>query len=432
MPSIVPHRPDPARVNLQVCEFTLNNGMRVVVNPDDSAPGVAINLWYRVGSGDEVPGATGFAHLFEHLMFAGSAQVASGEHLAIIQAMGGSANATTGFDRTNYFETVAPGGLEMALWLEADRMASLNVNQQNLDTQREVVREEKRQRYDNVPYGDQLELLLRLNFPETHPYRHPTIGSMADLDAAVLDDIRAFHTRWYQPSQAIMSLAGAITTSRAEQLADRYFGGLGSQPRPRQPATPVLPPHNGIPEMVVKRDLPRAMIAMCWRTPPVDHPDRNALDLALEILGGNQSARLHRALTRDNELAEAVGAYDFGLCRGTSLTVLSARNRDQVETGQIADTIIATITELAEHGPSEAEMLRAKVSTERQWFSMMAPVDERADYLSFSTVHFNDPQRINTELATISDLTCSDIQRVAASWLAPQASAILRYERRPA
>ncbi|NLA30139.1 MAG: insulinase family protein, partial [Propionibacterium sp.] len=178
------------RLHYPVDDITLDNGLRVLTNPDPMAPGVAVNLWYRVGSADERPGATGFAHLFEHLMFAGSAHVASGEHLATIQSVGGSANATTSFDRTNYFETVGPQALELALWLEADRMGSLDVDEQNLQTQRDVVKEEKRQRYDNVPYGDQLELLLRLNFPENHPYAHPAIGSMADLDAATLNDVQ--------------------------------------------------------------------------------------------------------------------------------------------------------------------------------------------------------------------------------------------------
>ncbi|MGI5951992.1 MAG: M16 family metallopeptidase, partial [Brooklawnia sp.] len=193
-----------------VDDSRLDNGLRVLVNPDPQAPGVAVNLWYRVGSADEPEGATGFAHLFEHLMFAGSANVASGEHLATVQAVGGSANATTSFDRTNYFETLGPEALELALWLEADRMASLNVDQVNLDTQREVVKEEKRQRYDNVPYGDMLELLLQLNFPAGHPYDHPAIGSMADLDAATLADVQQFYQRWYQPSGAVLTLSGPI------------------------------------------------------------------------------------------------------------------------------------------------------------------------------------------------------------------------------
>ncbi len=186
MPAIATH--------YELVEHRLDNGLRVVVNPDPVSPAVAVNIWYQVGSRDEVRGRTGFAHLFEHLMFQGSAQVASGEHLAAVQAVGGTANATTSFDRTNYYDTVPPHALDLALWLEAERMASLAVTQANLDNQRDVVLEEKRQRYDNTPYGDLLELLLAHNFPEGHPYAHPTIGSMPDLMAAPLDWVQDFHT----------------------------------------------------------------------------------------------------------------------------------------------------------------------------------------------------------------------------------------------
>ncbi|MEZ5202716.1 MAG: pitrilysin family protein, partial [Micropruina glycogenica] len=186
-------------VHYPLHQATLDNGLRVIVNPDPSVPVVAVNLWYDVGSRDERPGRTGLAHLFEHLMFEGSANVTSGEHLATVQSVGGSANATTWFDRTNYFETVPTGALDLALWLEADRLASLQVTQHNLDNQRDVVMEEKRQRYDNVPYGDVMLHLVQLTFPADHPYGHPTIGSMDDLAAATLDDAKAFFATHYAP-----------------------------------------------------------------------------------------------------------------------------------------------------------------------------------------------------------------------------------------
>ena len=177
-----------------IAEHTLPNGLRVVVNEDHSVPAVAVNLWVDVGSRHEVPGRTGFAHLFEHLMFQGSAHVASGEHFAELMSHGGRLNATTWFDRTNYFETVPKGAYELALWMEADRHGKLlqALTQENLDNQRDVVKEEKRQRYDNVPYGDVLIHLVGLTFPAGHPYAHPTIGSMDDLAAADLDDVRGF------------------------------------------------------------------------------------------------------------------------------------------------------------------------------------------------------------------------------------------------
>lgn len=414
-------------IDYEIDDRRLGNGLRVLVNPDPLAPGIAVNLWYRVGSGDEQPGATGFAHLFEHLMFAGSANVASGEHLEAIQAVGGSANATTSFDRTNYFETVGPHALELALWLEADRMASLNVDQANLDTQREVVKEEKRQRYDNVPYGDQLQLLLELNFPDAHPYHHPAIGSMPDLDAATLDDVQAFYRTWYQPTGAVLTLAGPITPDQGLDLADRYFGGLPGIDVPARQAAPPLPAHHSSPELVVVRDVPRPVLHTCWRTPQLTHPDRTPLDLAVALLAEGQSSRLYRELVREAELAEGVGSFDLGLARGTSIAVVSARAREGVALEAIEERVLAAVADLAGNGPADAELARAKAAYERQWLEALAPVEDRADQLGFFATHFDDPSRINRELDDIEQVTSDDIQRVVARWLQPEQRATLRY-----
>ena len=238
----------PLPVDYPVTEHTLDNGLRVVLSHDPGSPGVAVNLWYRVGSGDEAPGATGFAHLFEHLMFCGSDHVANSEHLSLVQKVGGTANATTSFDRTNYFQTVPVGAAELMLWLEADRMRSLDVSKVNLDTQREIVKEEKRQRYDNVPYGDVLPLMLELNFPGSHPYGHPTIGSMADLQAASLDQVAQFYGRWYSPANALLTVVGPIPDAEMLAMVERHFATLvGDGPvRGPEPAlrrrTPASPP----------------------------------------------------------------------------------------------------------------------------------------------------------------------------------------------
>ena len=200
---------------------TLDNGLDVIVDSDLTLPAVAINLWYNVGSADEQPGRDGFAHLFEHLMFSGTTSgIASGEHLATIEAVGGSANATTSFDRTNYFELVPPGALELGLWLEAERMAHLAVTEESLTTQRDVVKEEKRQRYDNSPYGDLLDAVLASQYDADEPYGHSPIGSEHDLDAASLDDVVAFHDRWYRPSNASSASTQPLITREA--LDGRY------------------------------------------------------------------------------------------------------------------------------------------------------------------------------------------------------------------
>ena len=199
-----------------IAEQTLDNGLRVVVSSDRAVPIVAVNLWYDVGSRHEPPGLTGFAHLFEHLMFQGSRNVASGQHFSLLETAGASLNASTFFDRTNYFESLPSGGLDLALWLEADRMGYLldAVNQENLDNQRDVVKEEKRQSYDNRPYGDSYERLVRLAFPADHPYAHMTIGSMADLDAASVEDVHAFFRKYYGPNNAVLTIVGDVVRGR--------------------------------------------------------------------------------------------------------------------------------------------------------------------------------------------------------------------------
>ena len=222
----------------------LPNGLRVIVAPDHLAPVVAINLWYDVGSRHEQPGKTGFAHLFEHFMFQGSRHVSKSEHMSLIQGAGGVNNATTFFDRTNYFETLPSHQLDLGLWLEADRMATLldALSQENLDNQREVVKNEKRQSYDNRPYGSFYEKLMAAVFPADHPYHHTPIGSMADLDAASLDDVISFFREWYAPNNAVLTIAGDVTTDEGFAAADRWFGPIPANAALAQPALPVVAP----------------------------------------------------------------------------------------------------------------------------------------------------------------------------------------------
>ncbi|MEL4357598.1 MULTISPECIES: M16 family metallopeptidase [unclassified Luteococcus] len=411
----------------EIIERTLPNGLRVVVNPDPSSPAVAVNLWYHVGSANEVSGRSGFAHLFEHLMFQGSAQVTKGEHLSELQAVGGNVNATTSFDRTNYFETVPPGAVELALWLEADRLASLDVSQENLDNQREVVKEEKRQRYDNVPYGDQLPLLLSLNFPQEHPYGHTTIGSMEDLDAASLDDVRDFFASWYRASNLVLTLAGAIDAEQAFLLAERYFGELPTLPAPERSTADPLPPHTGIPRVEVVREVPRAALHLGWRTPPLGHDDHLAVEQALAILGSGPASRLHKLMVRQTSTAEGVGGSQFDLAQGTSLALVSARARDGHSLEELEAQIVAELTRLVEGGVTDEEVDRANASYEREWLGELAQIDSRADQLgAFATLQ-GDPSLLNEHLARMRAVTPDDIRRAARSWLQPENRSVLYY-----
>src|SRR3990172_8391272 len=228
---LVPGTPQQLGSDLPTIAFsqrTLANGLRVIVAPDHLAPVVAVNLWYVVGSRHETAGRTGFAHLFEHFMFQGSRHVSKTEHFNLIQSAGGVNNATTYFDRTNYFETLPSHQLELALWLEADRMATLldALDQENLDNQRDVVKNEKRQSYDNRPYGTFYEKLMAAVFPPGHPYHHTPIGSMEDLDAASLDDVRSFFQTWYVPNNAVLTVAGDVDEQPVIEMVERYFGPI--------------------------------------------------------------------------------------------------------------------------------------------------------------------------------------------------------------
>jgi len=416
-------------VNIPLVSRTLDNGLRVTASRDPLSPGAAVNLWYRVGSADERPGASGFAHLFEHLMFAGSAHVAEGQHMVILEALGGLTNATTSADRTNYFETTPPGALSLALWLEADRLASLRVSRRSLATQRAVVHEEKRQRYDNQPYGDQLELMLALVFPSTHPYATPTIGSMTDLDGASLDDVRAFHSTWYRPDNASLVVVSPLPEDEVFRLADTYLGAVptaaGSPPQPSAP--PALPPLDGVPRSRVVRPVPRSVLHMLWRTPPLRHQDRPATDVALDVLAAGQACRLHRDLVRERALAQGVGATDFSLARGTSLGGFSAQPQAGVELSQLEDAIVAHLHRLIADGPTPAELARAKAQIERNWFTELADSGDRADAINQASAIWDDPGRINHHLDDWAAVTAADVARVAATWLRPDCRAVLEY-----
>lgn len=424
-----PPLPDPSGLQYPIHERTLANGLRVIVNPDHAAPVVAVNLWYDVGSRHEVSGRTGFAHLFEHLMFQGSQYVATGEHIGKVQAAGGSVNATTWFDRTNYFEAVPSAALDLALWLEADRMASLTsaLTQENLDTQREVVKEEKRQRYDNVPYGDVMELLVELSFPPDHPYGHTTIGSMADLDAASVTDVREFFVSHYMPNNAVLTLAGDVTAEDGFAKAEEYFGEISAATK-GQAATPApLPRLSGDRVLETHAAVPADAVYLAWRLPALDDPEYDALELGLSILGEGQMARLHQRLVRGLDLAEAASASSIGLIGGNSLAVAYARARDGVGLDDLATALRTEIDKLAESGPSPHELARAKAQYERSWLQTLTHVESRADQFGEMATLLGDPNRVNTRLAEIATVSVEEVGRACANWLTSACCATLLY-----
>ncbi|MBA8795610.1 putative Zn-dependent peptidase [Friedmanniella endophytica] len=426
----------PARVRLDypIVQSRLDNGLRVIASPDPGVGSVAVNLWYDVGSRHEQPHRTGFAHLFEHLMFQGSGGVASGEHFGLLQAAGASVNATTWFDRTNYFETLPAGGLDLALWLEADRMASLPaaLTRENFENQREVVKEEKRQRYDNVPYGDVMELLISVTFPPDHPYGHTTIGSMADLDAAQLEDVTAFFTRHYLPNNAVISVVGDVPADTALDRVAHYFGDVPAGPVPPPPDQPGLPPISGLPRREKVAEVPSAAVYLTWRLPPVGTRAYDAADLALTVLGTGQSSRLHRTLVRRRELAEQAGASSLGLIGGNSVGFVNGLARDGVSPEQLEEELIAEVTRLGTEGPTDLEVQRAQATFERHWLHELARVDSRADELSgFATLH-DDPTLVNRRIDDIAAIGAAEIAEVIAEWFTPEQRATVLYRKEEA
>jgi zinc protease len=421
----------PASLAYPITERTLDNGLRVIASPDHGAPSVAVNLWYDVGSRHEEPGRTGFAHLFEHVMFQGSAHVGSGQHIALMQAAGASVNATTWFDRTNYFEALPTGGLDLALWLEADRMGTLldALTQDNLDNQREVVKEEKRQRYDNVPYGDVMERLTTMTFPPDHPYGHTTIGSMDDLNAATLEDVRTFFSTHYLPNNAVLSVVGDVDAETAFAKAETYFGHLPAGPLPPKPSNASLPPLTGRPRVETSADVPADAVYFTWRLPPRSTAAFDAIDLLFTVLGSGQTSRLHKSLVRARELAEGSGASTMGLIGGNSFGFAYARARDGVDLDTLEAALVSEVDRLAAEGPTETELRRAKAQYERHWLHELARVDSRADaFGEFATLE-GDPERVNTRLAEVAAVDAAGVAEAAAEWFGSDQRATLIYRR---
>jgi predicted Zn-dependent peptidase len=412
-----------------VHERTLSNGLRVVVSPDPSVPNVTVNIWVGVGSRHETPGRTGFAHLFEHLMFQGSRNVASGEHFEALMAQGGRRNATTWFDRTNYFETVPKGALELALWLEADRHGHLldAVNQANLDNQRDVVKEEKRQRYDNQPYGNALIDVYAATFPPGHPYHHPTIGSMEDLDAASVEDVHAFFRRHYAPDNTVLTLCGDVTPDDGFALVERYFGSIEPNAEPRREPVEALAP---LPEPIrVERreEVPNDRLHVAFRLPVDETEEFYAVSLALDALGGLASSRLVRRLVRKEQTALGAHATSWGFVDGVSLGFFVLDVADDADTDAVEEALVEEIERFAVEGPTEAEMDAALAQAERAWLSMLASQEERADALSHYASLHGDPHLVNTHLDRLRAVTPEQVRAAAATWLRPESRAVVSY-----
>jgi zinc protease len=400
----------------------LPNGLELIVHEDHTVPVAAVDVWYHVGSKDERPGKTGFAHLFEHLMFKGSAHIGDGQHFRYITEAGGMCNGTTNRDRTNYFEVVPSNFLERALWLEADRMGFLleTVSQEKLDNQREVVRNERRQNYENRPYGLALKVIAETIFPPSHPYHWLTIGDHADLEAASLDDVRAFYRKYYSPSNATLVVAGDVDPQKVEALVTRYFGELPSAPAVARRTPPPVPRLDA--EVRVQRTdrVSLERLYVVWPSVALFQPGDAELDLLALVLGG-KSGRLYKRLVYDMRVAQSVEVeQSSGLYASTfEITVTMKAGHSAAEALPVIDEEVARARKEV---VSARELEKAQNRFEAGLYYHLMPAGGfggRADQLAYYAVYAGDPGYFARDLARYHDAKADEVRAVAERTLGP-------------
>jgi predicted Zn-dependent peptidase len=408
----------------------LDNGLRVILSEDRRTPIVGVNLWYDVGSRNEERGRTGFAHLFEHMMFQGSANVAKGEHFALIQAAGGTLNASTWTDRTNYFETLPSHELELALWLESDRMASLlpAMTQEKLDNQRDVVKNERRLSVDNQPYGTAEERMQALIWPEGHPYHHSTIGSMEDLSAASMDDVSRFFATYYAPNNAVLTVAGDFDRDAAMAAIERHFGPIPANPTLPAPPSGDVPVSLGgeVREVVADQvELPR--IHLAYRIPPFGTDAHEAFNILSDVLGTGRASRLYRSLVRERQLAADVAAFVFPWAHGSTALGIWATARPEVSVETLEAQLLAEIDKLSTDGPTDEELARVRTLHAAAVEAGLEQIGERADRISQYACLFDNPDMVNTEVARYDALTAADIRGALGDRISADNRLVLTY-----
>ena len=418
-------------IDIPIERWSLRNGLRIIFSADRTRPVVAVNLWYNVGSRNERPGRTGFAHLFEHMMFQGSEHVEGTGHISHVERVGGAVNGSTWLDRTNYYQTLPSEHLDLALWLESDRMGFLlpAMTEEKLDNQRDVVKNERRWRVDNQPYGDWDERMQALLFPQDHPYHHSVIGSMADLDAADLDDVREFFRTYYIPNNAVLSICGDFDPVAAREAVETYFGEIpAGPPIPPLPGRPDVPPFLGAPaDEIVQSRVAVARVYLGFRIPIYGTDDFYTGDVAAHLLAGGKASRLYRDLVRERRLAQDVTAFAFPVVTGAALLVLWATAAPGVDPDDLRREIWTHLDALAESSPSKGETARASIAVETQQTVGMQQVATRADLLSMFTTLFDEPERIRTELERYRAVSPDAVRAFTAEFLRGDRAASLTY-----
>ncbi|HET9402558.1 MAG TPA: pitrilysin family protein [Candidatus Acidoferrales bacterium] len=409
----------------------LPNGLKLVMAEDHDAPVINLQMWYHVGSKDERPGRTGFAHLFEHLMYKGSAHVAPEEHSRIIEAMGGFDNAGTFDDVTVFWETFPSNYLERVLWLEADRMGSLKVDDANFKSEREVVKEERRTRVDNVPYGRVIEDLYAAAFT-VHPYHHTTIGSMEDLDKATVGDVQEFFNAYYRPDNATVVIVGDFSAEDAAAWAQKYFGGI---PKPSQPIQrPAKPEPPQTEERRLTKSYPNSplpAIVIGYKTPGQFSADYYPLDLASNILSGGESSRLYKKLVYEDQIAvQTSGSGNFTEDPNLFFAIAVMAQGHSAAEGE--KSIHGVLDQMKSLPVTDLELRKAKNQEVASFILARETVQSKADAIGRYAVVGKNPNLINTDLSTYLKITSADLQRVAQNYFTANRSTVLIVEPPPA
>lgn len=417
---------------LQFSDERLKNGLRLVMSEDHLVPVVGVNLWYRVGSKNEVAGKTGLAHLFEHMMFEGSVNVAKGEHFKIINSAGGANNASTATFRTNYFEWAPSHHLETMLWLEADRMGGLlkALNQETLDNQRDVVKNERRQTLEDPPYGTWIERIPNTVFPEGHPYHHTVIGSMDDLSAASLKDVKDFFKVHYVPNNAVLTIVGDFDPKKARQWVQKYFGKI-----PQNTKLPALPDVEvpfrieGEARESVRDRVPYPGVFIGFRSPGVETREFDVLTMAGAVLGVGYGSRMYQRLVREQITLQAtfLTIPQPGVSISVAIGIAGAGIFEDV----VEQNLVEVIDSLKTEPITQEELARARAQVERLILDNLTTVAARADWLSQHATIFDDPGKANERLDDLMSITADEIRDVATQVLTRENQAVIAFRRKP-
>ena len=410
---------EPGKVKIE--SYTLPNGLAVHLVEDHSSQVVAVDIWYNVGARNEVPGRTGFAHLFEHMMFQGSANVKKAEHFQYVERAGGQLNGSTQADRTNYWEQLPSNRLNLGLWLEADRMRSLAITQATLDNQREAVKEERRLRFDNQPYVGTLvdSISLVYNKSTCFAYAHSLIGSMTDLNAAKVEDVQAFFKQYYAPNNASLVIVGDFAPAEAKKLIAQYFTDIPRVPTP--PPVQCNQPFNtgALVTRVADKNATIPAVLLFYRIPSVSDADFPALDLLSTILGIGESSRLNRVLARETKAAAATQSLinPVGPVRGPGLFGSLAIANQGVPIDSVVKLLSAQVAKVAVDGVTEAELSKAKNTYRANTINGRQSALNLAEAVQFADLFLGGVEKVNTDLARYNSVTAADIKRVAATYL---------------